>query len=86
MLGLDATHFMNCRAFDLLAPASSPFGLPVYVARPHRFHSMKRQRRLGQTPYKLTIFDVISHFASAAASHRISKLTMGVPKGGTIVE
>jgi hypothetical protein len=26
-------YFTSCRAFDSLAPTSSPFGLPVYVAR-----------------------------------------------------
>ena len=45
----------NCRAFDSLAPASSPFGLPVYVARRPAapFCETPIRWRLTQTPYNV---------------------------------
>jgi len=34
---------MTVGAFDSLAPAGSPFGLPVYVAGGRQLHSVKRR-------------------------------------------
>src|ERR1700719_1530338 len=44
-------HQANCRAFDSLTPARSPFGLPVYVARlpPAPFCELRKLSELTHT-------------------------------------